>query len=74
MYKTYREYLVSVEFAHIRRQAKQRSGGVCEMCRAKKSTEVHHLRYPPWGTFEINANGLVDVCHVCHCLVHGKEN
>jgi len=35
--------------------------------------KVHHTKYPPWGTFEWNADGLIDVCHGCHCKIHGKD-
>lgn len=35
-------------------------------------TEVHHLQYPPWGTFDVIEN-LLAVCHECHCTIHGKE-
>ena len=73
-YSTYAEYLRSSEFSRIRKLAKVRSRGICEICYSQKSTEVHHTRYPPWGTFEWCADGLVDVCHNCHCKIHGKEN
>jgi hypothetical protein len=73
-YTNYRQYLASPEFNRIRLLAKRRSGGTCEMCKAKPSTEVHHTKYPPWGTFEWNADGLIDVCHGCHCKIHGKDN
>ena len=36
-------------------------------------TEVHHVRYPPWGTFD-TVDNLLAVCHECHCEAHGKED
>lgn len=49
-----------------------RAGGRCVRCGAH-ATEVHHLRYPPWGTFDVPEN-LEPICHACHCLAHGKES
>jgi len=50
-----------------------RSKGLCEVCGKHPPTEVHHLRYPPWGTFDTEDN-LLAVCHPCHCEIHGKED
>ena len=44
----------------------------CERCGERPPTEPHHLKYPPWGTFDVPENLLV-VCHPCHCALHGKE-
>ena len=46
---------------------------MCERCKQRPVTEVHHLRYPPWGTFDVVDN-LQAICHECHCEIHGKEN
>ena len=51
-----------------------RAKGKCEMCGQRRVTEVHHLKYPPWGTFEKDAKHLRAVCHQCHSKIHGKEN
>jgi hypothetical protein len=51
----------------------ERDRFLCQRCKTAKASEVHHLRYPPWGTFDTEAN-LLSVCHRCHCEIHGKEN
>jgi hypothetical protein len=73
-YRTYAEYLKHPRYLAARRQALERSGGICEQCKERTVTEVHHIEYPAWGTFEKNADKLLAVCHVCHCEIHGKEN
>jgi hypothetical protein len=72
-YRTYREYLRHPRFLAVREQVFRRAGGRCERCRAAPPTEPHHLRYPPWGEFDVPQN-MVAVCHPCHCIYHGKEN
>ncbi len=72
-YSTYGEYLQHPEFRRVRTAAMLRSGGLCEVCRKRPPTEVHHLRYPAWGTFDTEDN-LIAVCHQCHCEKHGKVN
>lgn len=47
------------------------AGGSCERCQCRPPTEPHHLRYPPWGAFDVPEN-LIAVCHPCHCEIHGK--
>lgn len=45
---------------------------VCQRCKKAKATQVHHLKYPPWGEFDVVKN-LMPVCYPCHCKIHGKE-
>jgi hypothetical protein len=71
-YLTYAEYLQHPRYRAIRGDALKRAGGVCERCKNRPVTEVHHLRYPPWGTFD-TVDNLLAVCHECHCEIHGKE-
>jgi hypothetical protein len=71
-YATYREYLRHPRFRAVRHEAMDRAGWKCVRCGAP-ATEVHHLRYPPWGTFDVVEN-LEPICHACHCDEHGKEN
>ena len=73
-YKTYQEYLQHPKYRAIRQQAIDRSGGMCELCETREVTEVHHIKYPKWGTFEKDASKLLALCHRCHCLIHGKED
>lgn len=72
-YRNYEEYLRHPTYRAIRAQAIERSGGICERCHVNRITEVHHLRYPKWGTFDVLEN-LQAICHQCHCQIHGKEN
>ena len=72
-YRTYAEYLRHPRFLEVRQSAFERAGGMCERCGIRPPTEPHHLRYPPWGAFDIPTNLLV-VCHQCHCEIHGKAN
>ena len=72
-YSSYAEYLRHPQFRRVRTQAMLRSGGRCEQCGDAAPSEVHHLRYPPWGTFDTPDN-LVAVCHRCHCEIHGKDD
>jgi hypothetical protein len=72
-YRTYREYLKHPRFLKIRAQVFARAADLCERCRDRPPTEPHHLRYPPWGTFDVPEN-MIAVCHPCHCEIHGKAN
>lgn len=69
-YRSYREYLAHPVFLAVRQQVMARSGGWCELCRNVSATEVHHRIYPDWGAFD-DPNGLIAVCHQCHCKAHG---
>lgn len=68
-YATYAEYLRHPKFRAVRAEALARTSGRCEVCGAPAS-EVHHLRYPPWGTFDVPEN-LQPLCHGCHEEAHG---
>ena len=70
-YRTYAEYLRHPRFLKIRAVVFERAAGLCERCRKRPPTEPHHLRYPPWGTFDVPEN-MIAVCHPCHCEIHGK--
>lgn len=70
-YRTYAEYLRHPRFLKIRAEVFKRAGGTCERCGERPPTEPHHLRYPPWGTFDVPEN-MIAVCHPCHCEIHGK--
>lgn len=72
-YKSYAEYLQTPEFLRVRGEVMRRSRGHCECdtdgpCH-RSATEVHHLRYPAWGTFDTPDN-LIAVCHECHERLH----
>ncbi len=72
-YRSYREYLKHPKFLAVRAEVFRRAAGRCEMCKSRPPTEPHHLRYPPWGTFDV-AENLLAICHQCHCQVHGKAS
>jgi len=72
-YRTYAEYLRHPSFKAVRELVMQRARGICQECRVSPATEVHHVDYPPWGTFDVPWN-LVPICHGCHCIVHGKDD
>lgn len=63
------EYLVSAEWAERRSLVLHRAGGICEGCRSRKASVVHHLNYDHVGNellFE-----LVALCRACHDRCHG---
>jgi hypothetical protein len=70
-YRTYLEYLRHPRFLVIRAKAMTRAAGKCERCQRRPPSEVHHLAYPRWGTFDVPEN-LLAVCHSCHCVLEGK--
>lgn len=72
-YRGYAEYLRHPRFLAVRAQVFKRAGGRCERCKERAATEPHHLRYPPWGAFDVPEN-ILAVCHGCHCELHGKES
>ena len=72
-YHSYADYLRHPKFLVVRAAVMRRADGLCERCHLAAKLEPHHLRYPPWGTFDVERN-LLAVCHRCHCELHGKEN
>lgn len=71
-YRTYQEYLAHPHFRRIRAEALRQAKYICQVCHKARATQVHHLRYPPWGTFDVVEN-LQPICYACHCQTHGKE-
>jgi hypothetical protein len=71
-YRSYAEYLAHPTFRAIRAKAMKQAHYVCQRCHKARATQVHHLRYPVWGTFDVVEN-LLPVCYRCHCEIHGKE-
>ena len=70
-YRSYAEYLRHPRFLKVRAVVFTRAAGLCERCHQRPPTEPHHLRYPPWGTFEVPEN-MIAICLPCHCEIHGK--
>jgi hypothetical protein len=52
----------------VRAEIERRSGGICEICRARRAVEKMHLRvaHADGGTRELD--NLADACHQCHVL------
>ena len=71
-YRTYAEYLRHPRFREVRQQAMEMAGWRCRRCGAR-ATQVHHLRYPRWGTFDVVEN-LEPICQPCHAAEHGKAS
>lgn len=73
-YATYAEYLTHPVFRAARAVAIHRADGKCQQpgC-TDAATEVHHVDYPAWGSFDVPAN-LRPVCHACHCALEGKAS
>ena len=64
----YAEYLESPEWRDKRRLVMFRAAGICEGCRLKPATQVHHLTYQNIG--EEFLWQLVAVCRDCHERYH----
>lgn len=72
-YRSYAEYLRHPRFLAVRDAVFQRAAERCERCEVRTPTEPHHLRYPPWGAFDVPEN-MIAICHPCHCEIHGKAD
>lgn len=72
-YATYAEYLRHPRFLAVRAKVFERAKGVCERCGLRPPRDPHHLRYPPWGEFDVPEN-LIAICRQCHCEIHGKAS
>jgi hypothetical protein len=65
----YNDYLCTPDWQARRALVLKRSGGICEGCRERRATQVHHLNYNH-VTNEFLWE-LVAICDVCHERVHG---
>lgn len=71
IYRDYRDYINSPEWARIRRLVLNRAHGLCEGCGESKATQVHHLHYRHFKReflFE-----LVALCSTCHSRLHDNS-
>jgi 5-methylcytosine-specific restriction endonuclease McrA len=64
----YDAYLVSEAWRNKRAEALRRDEGVCQGCRARPATQVHHLTYAHLGD-ELLLE-LISVCDDCHERIH----
>lgn len=67
----YRQHLQSDHWREIRREAAERSEGLCELCGAVAS-ETHHVRYPR-GYANDSSGNVLHVCSQCHRKSHGMR-
>lgn len=65
----YADYLRSQEWAARREKVMQRAVGLCEGCRVKSASDVHHLSYE--HVTEEFLFELVALCGDCHARIHG---
>jgi 5-methylcytosine-specific restriction endonuclease McrA len=67
----YADYLRTAAWQAKRDKVLARAQRVCEGCRDREATEVHHLTYAHVGRellFE-----LVALCEACHAVVHDTD-
>jgi len=67
----YQAYLASREWALLKRQVRERSGGKCERCGADQEA-THHLTYERIG--EERLEDLQAVCNACHEYLSGLSD
>lgn len=46
--------------------------GICEICRKKTQTEMHHIKTKGSGGDDTKEN-LIEVCRICHTKIHLGE-
>lgn len=68
-YDDYDEYLEHPIYRLIRKEAIAKAKWRCTNCNEHKAAEVHHLKYPEWGHFDVLEN-LMPICHECHRKKH----
>jgi len=66
----YADYLNSPEWKAKRLKVLRRADTICEGCRERKATEVHHLSYTHVGNEFLWE--LVAICDECHQRVHAR--
>jgi len=64
----YAEYLETPEWQEKRRLVIERARGICEGCRVRHASQVHHLTYENIGDEFLWQ--LVAVCRICHERYH----
>jgi hypothetical protein len=64
----YDEYLNTDEWGRRRSLVMNRAGGMCEGCRERRATQVHHLTYKHVKNEFLWE--LVAICDICHGRIH----
>lgn len=66
-WKDYNAYLDSPKWAEKRQRVLERDNYLCQACRTRKATQVHHLSYKHVKREPLFE--LVSVCDVCHVFI-----
>ena|SRR5215469_6266112 len=64
-------YRVSPSWHERRKWILKRANGVCEKCRKRPATEVHHLTYK--RVFNEDMADLIALCRQCHAEIHWRQ-
>ncbi len=67
----YHKYLASREWALLKKQVRERSGGKCERCMTGRHEATHHLTYERIG-HELLSD-LLGLCQACHRFLSGES-
>lgn len=67
-FQKYDEYLATPAWEARRAAVMKRSAGLCEGCRERPATQVHHLTYE--HVFDEFLWELVAICNSCHKRIH----
>ena len=70
-WKNYNEYLKTDEWRAKRAKVIERAGSLCEGCRQRPASQVHHLTYK--HVFAEFMFELVAVCDECHDRLHADD-
>ena len=70
-FDSYRAYLQSPIWKKKRARVLRRAEGICELCKDREATQVHHLVYRSRGGKHDAKNG-VWVCNKCQQDIHAK--
>lgn len=65
-------YYASREFGVLKRQVRERSGGVCERCATAPMDVAHHVTYERLGREKLE--DMLALCEPCHRYVHGHDD
>jgi hypothetical protein len=66
----YQWYLGSAFWRERREAALRRAKGICERCKSRSATHIHHLTYI--RIFKERPDDLMALCQKCHEEVHNK--
>ena len=67
-FKSYNEYMASSLWRRRRKQILKRANYMCESCKIRKATQVHHKTYK--HLFNEYPNELIALCGTCHLQKH----